>query len=131
MGDTNAAPVPIPVPYPTELSSGILLLRPLSRKGNGPGLIVLAHNPKTSNTNSGTSSSLAIEDGVPSPLIKWAEEGYTVVEIQEQAFGDGKENPLQLAVEELSRCEQCQPQDGPIGLICKRFSVPNDPYSSI
>ncbi|KAH8807951.1 hypothetical protein F5884DRAFT_350033 [Xylogone sp. PMI_703] len=106
-------PVPaLPVPKLKELLPDVSLLPPLSRRGSGPGLIILV--PKLS------VSSLTIENGIPSPLMKWAEESFVVVEIQESALVDQKnaQKLLSYAVEALSTCEQCEPK-GKIGLIGK------------
>lgn len=100
-------PVPLPTPHLTEVGPGISLLEPLSRRGHGPGLVVLS--PGSS------SSGLTIDNGVPSPLMKWAEEGYTVVELLANAWTNGQE-PVSLALAELSRCERCQPK-GQVGLV--------------
>lgn len=110
--DISKPPPPLPSPELTEVAPGISLLLPLSRRGHGPGLIILtADRPEP----------LAIKEGVPSPLIKWAEEGYTVVEIQAQALGVGKRHVLESAVEALSKCGKCEPKDK-IGLVGKSLS---------
>lgn len=62
--------------------------------------------------------SLAIKEGVPSPLVKWAEEGYTVVEIQATALQTGKGHVIRSGIEALESCGQCQPKDK-IGLVGK------------
>lgn len=56
-----------------------------------------------------------LEDGVPSPFLKWAEEGYTVVAVCLGALEDGQEG-ISLALEALSHCEACHPR-GKIGLV--------------
>ena len=56
-----------------------------------------------------------IENGVPSPLTKWAEESYTVVEITAKAF-EGSADPLKAAVEKLNASTVCEPK-GKIGLV--------------
>lgn len=55
--------------------------------------------------------SLAITDGVPSPLVKWAEEGYTVVEIKAEALKSGHGDPIRSAIEKLYACDVCEPKD--------------------
>lgn len=103
---TKPAP-PLPSPELTEVMTGVSLLRPLSRRGKGPGIIILT---------SDYPDPLAIREGVPSPLLKWAEEGYTVVEIQARALTTGKGHLIKSAVETLEGCESCEPKDK-IGLI--------------
>lgn len=55
-----------------------------------------------------TNSNLSIIDGVPSPLIKWAEESYTVVEIQESALSA---DILQRAIKAVFESESCAPKE--------------------
>ncbi|KIW15885.1 hypothetical protein PV08_05935 [Exophiala spinifera] len=104
---TKPAP-PLPSPNLRELEPGVSLLWPLSRRGYGPGLIVLTTD---------TDDPLAIKDGVPSHLVKWAEEGYAVVGIEERAFSSSRASMLlALAVDALAHCEKCDPK-GTIGLV--------------
>jgi carboxymethylenebutenolidase len=103
MADTEA-PLPLPLPSLKRLALGVTLSEPLSRKGQGPGLIVLVPHSGLSDE-----STLHIEGCVPSPLMKWCEESYTVVEILEEAFNGGKD-PISLAVTELSKSDKCQPK---------------------
>ncbi|KAG8168396.1 hypothetical protein KVR01_001145 [Diaporthe batatas] len=98
---TKPAP-PLPSPVLTAVLPGVSLLRPLSRRGTGPGMIVLAED---------YGDSLAITDGVPSPLVKWAEEGYAVVEIRAEALKSGHGDPIRSAIEALYECEVCEPKD--------------------
>lgn len=107
---TKPAP-PLPTPQLRELKPGISLLLPLSRRGHGPGIIILI--PETSDL-------LAIKDGVPSHLVKWAEEGYTVVGIQERALFTEASTLLKAGVEALSQCDECKPK-GNVGLVCRRM----------
>ena len=55
-----------------------------------------------------TLSNLSIIDGVPSPLVKWAEESYTVVEIQESALSA---DVLQCAIKAIFESESCVPKE--------------------
>ncbi|TKX25792.1 hypothetical protein C1H76_1938 [Elsinoe australis] len=94
---------PLPQPKLTQVTDGISLLLPLSRKGSGPGMIVVTPESSVSN--------LEIKEGVPSPLIKWAEESFTVVEIKSSALKQDPSVALQKAQEALSSCQQCEPKD--------------------
>lgn len=105
--DITKPPPPLPSPELTEVMPGVSLLRPLSRRGTGPGMIILT---------SDYDDPLAIKDGVPSPLVKWAEEGYAVVEIQARALGAGQGNLIKSAVETLNKCDKCEPKDK-VGLV--------------
>lgn len=69
-------------------------------------------------SSASSSTGVALKEGVPSNLMKWAEEGYTVVEICASACNDSHES-LGLALKELSDCAVCQPKDK-VGLVCKR-----------
>lgn len=105
--DISKPPPPLPRSAITEIAPGVSLLRPLSRRGSGPGVIILT---------SDLADSLAIEEGVPAPMLKWAEEGYTVVEIQAKALTTSKGHLLQSALEALHDCEKCEPKDK-VGLV--------------
>ncbi|KAF4548408.1 Hypothetical protein D9617_28g065140 [Elsinoe fawcettii] len=93
----------LPQPKLTQLSGGSSLLLPLSRKGTGPGLIAV--------TPESSASNLDIVEGVPSPLIKWAEESFTVVEIKSAAIQKDASTALREAQDALSNCSQCEPKD--------------------
>lgn len=103
----SGPPVPVPPMKPERIADGVTLVRPLSRKGVGPGMIILSPNEESE-------SPIEIEDGIPSLRMKWAEEGYCVAEIRAQASSSA----LKTAVTALSECHECQPNDK-MGLICK------------
>lgn len=63
-----------------------------------------------------TLSNLSIIDGVPSPLIKWAEESYTVVEIQESALSA---DVLQRAIKAIFESESYVPKEK-VGIVGKQ-----------
>jgi carboxymethylenebutenolidase len=104
--DISKPPPALPTTNLTSVSSGVSLLPPLSRIGTGPGIIILTPDSE---------ENLVIKDGVPSPLRKWGEEGYTVVEIQEKAIKSNKD-VLKNAIVALSQCEKCEPK-GVVGLV--------------
>ncbi|KAL1852097.1 hypothetical protein Daus18300_012309 [Diaporthe australafricana] len=105
--DISKPPPPLPSPELTEVMPGVSLLLPLSRLGTGPGMIILTNDYK---------DSLAINEGVPSPLVKWAEEGYAVVEIQATALSTSKEHVIKSALETLRDCDKCKTKDK-VGLV--------------
>lgn len=113
--DISKPPPPLPSPELTEVMPGVSLLRPLSRLGTGPGMIILTHDYQ---------DSLAINEGVPSPLVKWAEEGYAVIEIQATALTTAKGDIIKSAVETLRDCDKCEPKDK-VGLVgqCSYFQA--------
>lgn len=84
-------------------------LLPLSRKGSGPGLIILTPGSES------PSDDIVIKNGIPSPLVKWAEESYTVVQIQSSGL---KSNPSVVAeaIEALKTCEAVE-GNGKYGLV--------------
>lgn len=101
--DISSPAPPLPSSDLQTIRPGVSLLAPLSRRGHGPGMIMLVSDHE---------QQLAIIEGVPSHLIKWAEEGYAVVEIQRKALeGDDAAAVMSLAMEALAGCEQCQPKD--------------------
>jgi carboxymethylenebutenolidase len=67
MSKMNISPKPVPPPELRQIALGMTLATPLSRRGIGPGLLLLVHN---------IASRLSVKDGIPSPLMKWAEEGF-------------------------------------------------------
>lgn len=110
--DISKPPAPLPSPRPQVILPGVTLLPPLSRRGHGPGLILLVPD---------SNAQLTITDGVPSVLIKWAEEGYTIVAISASAI----ESPpvdlqqlLAIGTKALKDSIECNPKDE-IGLVCK------------
>jgi len=107
--DITKPPNPLPAIQLKEIQPGVSLLPPLSRRGHGPGLVVLT--PTSENL-------LEIKDGVPSVLIKWAEEGYTVVQIDGSTFATvDNGNVLSEALEAIRQCKQYD--EGKIGIVGK------------
>ena len=100
----------IPNAAPQELSPHLTLQLPLSRRGSGPGLIIVVDHY----------APLEISEKSldPPPMQKWAEEGFAVVQLKVPGkIEDGGEFPLDRAIEVLKGCEQCIWGDG-VGLIC-------------
>lgn len=64
--DISQPAPPLPKSGLKEIRSNINILAPLSRRGHGPGLLILVpdHNYQ-----------LDITEGVPSPILKWARGG--------------------------------------------------------
>lgn len=122
----SGPPKPVPPQKPEEITKGITLLRPLSRKGHGPGLIILAPPPPIQdNNNNPTTSSTEIQNGIPSLRMKWAEEGYCVAQIQPHAFSSSSASPssaLQIAVQALQACAECEPKEK-MGIVCYDFDL--------
>lgn len=112
--DISKPAPPLPETTFNEISPEISLLNPLTRRGHGPGLIVLLP--------AGHELS-AIKEGVPSVAIKWAEEGYTVVGIS--GFAGDASRTLKKALDAFDDHEKCEPK-GNVGLLCtyQRYTVP-------
>jgi carboxymethylenebutenolidase len=104
--DITKPPAALPEPRPKEIGAGLQLLPPLSRRGHGPGMILLVADSE---------SSLKIDHGVPGTLIKWAEEGYTVVEISSRALAENS-HALKEAIEALKSCAECD-WDAKVGIV--------------
>ncbi|KAF2013332.1 dienelactone hydrolase-like protein [Aaosphaeria arxii CBS 175.79] len=102
---------------PIKVSPHLTIQPPLSRRGHGPGLILVADHY----------ASLDESDKHldPPPLVKWAEEGYAVAQvlIPGKTDEDGSEFPLKRAVEELRKLESCD-DGGGFGLISYLTRVP-------
>lgn len=124
----SGPPKPVPPQKPEEIAEGITLLRPLSRKGHGPGLIILApppSPPSPQDNNNPTTSSKEIQNGIPSLRMKWAEEGYCVAQIQPHASSSSASSSssvLQIAVQALQACAECEPKEK-MGIICYDFDL--------
>lgn len=101
---------PLPQARPVEYAPKQTLLPPLSRRGVGPGLIVVL----SADGSLPAPDNVKIENGVPSTLTKWAEEGYTVVELQ--AGLESLKSAISAALNELRRCTSCEPKEA-VGLV--------------
>lgn len=115
----SSPPTPVPPQKPVEIAEGITLLRPLSRRGHGPGLIILAPPPHHQD-NHPTTSPTELENGIPSLRMKWAEEGYCVAQIQPYASSSSSSSfcsAIQRAVQALQACTECEPKEK-MGIIC-------------
>ncbi|KAJ5341706.1 hypothetical protein N7541_010830 [Penicillium brevicompactum] len=114
MSEIEEASVPLPTAQVESVGAGISLLRPLSRRGYGPGLLLILPDAQ---------SLVPLKDlqekGTPPPLYKWAEEGYTVAEVLTSALKDAStpSETVKLAFTSLQSQETCKPEGG-IGLIC-------------
>lgn len=73
MGDVTPTPPKSAYPAPQVISPHLTLQAPLSRRGRGPGLVlVLDHYALAERSD---------EHLDPEPLRKWAEEGWAVVQV--------------------------------------------------
>lgn len=102
---------PASYPSPQEISPHLLLQPPLSRRGRGPGLIlILDHYALVEKSEKHLD---------PPPLQKWAEEGFAVVQLLVPGkVEDGGEFPLDKALKVLKGCEGCDYGKG-VGIVCE------------
>ncbi|KAH8629757.1 NTF2-like protein [Alternaria alternata] len=99
-----------PPPLPRTISPSITLQPPLSRRGKGPGLVLVLDHYAAREAKDGCLD--------PPPLQKWAEEGFAVVQLLVPGkVEDGGEFPLHKALEALKNCKGCEFSSG-VGLIC-------------
>lgn len=95
-----------------KLGVGIQLYSPLSRKGHGPPLIIVVPEASAGvrgQTPTQTKPTLSSQQ-------KWAEEGFTVVQIQPSSFDEGgADAALKNAFKGLDECTSCD--GGNAGLI--------------
>ncbi|KAK7545554.1 hypothetical protein IWX49DRAFT_339184 [Phyllosticta citricarpa] len=92
------APSPIPSAKPTQPHPGITLHAPLTRRGYGPGLLLLVDTvlplaPSDKNLD-------------PPPLVKWAEEGFCVAQVVVDA-SQGERTAIEKAIECLKSMDEC------------------------
>jgi carboxymethylenebutenolidase len=79
-------PVPMPSASLETLKENIVLQRPLTRRGTGPGIIIVLPAPNTLEPRS-PDAAIPLD---PEPVQKWAEEGFVVVGItysEKASFG--------------------------------------------
>ncbi|CBX95349.1 hypothetical protein IAQ61_004174 [Plenodomus lingam] len=99
----------ISYPAPQVISSNLTLQAPLSRRGRGPGLVLVLDHYAQIQPNEKYLD--------PPPLKKWAEEGFAIVQLLVPGkVEDGGEFPLQKALDVLKGCEGCEFEKG-VGLI--------------
>lgn len=100
----DETPVALPSAPLQNIAPNILLQPPLSRRGKGPGLVLvvdatlpLGHSDKTLD---------------PPPLLKWAEEGYAVAQItlraDDAASPDAFHADLRTALDALAALGECE-----------------------
>ncbi|KAI1361149.1 hypothetical protein F5Y08DRAFT_315576 [Xylaria arbuscula] len=140
MADQEETPVPLPSAPLIQLAGGATLQPPLTRRGYGPGLIIITprdpplspsdeskpEDDEQESSSSGESdSSRKAKTLDPLPLKKWAEEGYAVVQL---VPGHGEQGwdiatALRRAIEALEKLETCNVKDR-FGLIV--YGEPKD-----
>ncbi|KAK2785242.1 hypothetical protein FQN52_008581 [Onygenales sp. PD_12] len=72
--DIEETPVPLPSAPPKQIHADLTIQPPLSRRGHGPGLVIVLPDPIQLDEIKQTLD--------PPPCQKWAEEGYAVAEVK-------------------------------------------------
>ncbi|KAL1627707.1 hypothetical protein SLS56_006156 [Neofusicoccum ribis] len=103
MAPPEETPVPLPTARPLTISPAVVVQPPLSRRGHGPGVVLvvsgalpLGHSDKTLD---------------PPPLLKWAEEGYAVAQITLDGDPSGFQRDLRRAIDALASLEECSQKE--------------------
>jgi carboxymethylenebutenolidase len=109
--DITQAPAPLPSAKLEKLKPGLSLQPPLTRLGSGPGLILIT-------TPEIYDEKLTQRDDAPTPVLKWAEEGYAVFQVSAEALGSDIATVFVKALHAFKYCETCRPKDK-VGLICE------------
>lgn len=95
-------PVRLPDAPLQELAAGIKLQPPLSRRGHGPGVIVVLPSRLSLRPHAKCGLKTPLD---PDPVQKWAEEGFAVVGVQLSANSDITET-LAAAIAGLESCPE-------------------------
>ena len=93
----------LPNAQTVNLEHGLILQPPLSRCGYGPGLIILRPNKLADCQDRNDSLD-------PEPLIKWAEESYTAVQVTVDEQSHTSEL-VEVGINILLSRDECQPKD--------------------
>ena len=89
---------------PISVATDVLLQTPLSRRGKGPGLLLIVPNNYQGRISADFNKTLD-----PEPLQKWAEEGFAVVEVRVEV--NGALDTCELAIEALLDLPQCTSEE--------------------
>lgn len=96
--DIDASGKPSPSAPCVQVTPDISIQSPLSRRGNGPGLVLVVSENLDLSWHEKTLD--------PPPLQKWAEEGYCVAQIRIHE-GSNLASQLGIAVAELQKRPEC------------------------
>jgi carboxymethylenebutenolidase len=86
---------------PVKLTPTLSIQGPLSRRGTGPGLLII----QVPTAESSPAVSRPTLD--PEPLQKWAEESYAVARVEIAEYGIVTEPDLRQAIDALARHDKC------------------------
>lgn len=93
-------PIELPSAPVVTLSEGLILQPPLSRRGSGPGLLIIL--PPSDEI---TPSTKIVRPLDPDPVTKWAEEGFAVVSAVSSDLLDVNQT-IEQALDGLDACPQ-------------------------
>lgn len=102
---TKTAPPPLPSAPAVELSPTLTLQPPLSRRGRGPGIVIVVSDEADIKNNTNPTKTLD-----PVPIQKWAEEGYVVAQLKKPSANASSwkfEEDLKSAIDALKSHETC------------------------
>lgn len=118
-------PVPLPSAQIIQLASNASLQPPLSRRGHGPGLIMIDPGYELPEKPSAEPPSETLD---PAPQYKWAEEGYAVVRLiiqdtVEEGIWAVDDGAFGKAVDALMGQEECDLKDkfALLGMSCEEL----------
>lgn len=107
-GDEEAEPLPSAKPF--KISTSVIIQPPLTRRGNGPGLILIVPSGLDLKSHDQTLD--------PPPFHKWGEEGYSVAQITVvEGKGDKFQTHLKEAIDGLAALKECDSTEK-MGFIC-------------
>lgn len=92
--------MPLPNAQPVKLAPNLTIQAPLSRKGYGPGILIVRSSVSPNQRN--TEQTLD-----PEPLQKWAEEGFVCVEIEVPDDIQPTNEIFSQALDALKNHEKC------------------------
>ncbi|CAL3970831.1 unnamed protein product [Diplocarpon coronariae] len=117
-----------PSAKPIALNSAVTIQPPLSRRGQGPGLLLIV--PKDYAVRDLANASKTLD---PEPLQKWAEEGFAVAQVTVETRSGEKllgSADCDTAVEALAELPQCT-LNNEVGVIIYGFSSPTGPTKEV
>jgi carboxymethylenebutenolidase len=96
-------PVALPSAPLVHINDRVVLQPPLSRRGTGPGIVLVLPDSTQISRNEGSTKPLD-----PEPVLKWAEEGFAVVGVTNLEENEGSrllEKNLELSLDALEALE--------------------------
>ncbi|KAJ5656079.1 hypothetical protein N7507_008029 [Penicillium longicatenatum] len=110
--------MPLPNAQPVKLAQNLTVQAPLSRKGHGPGILIVRSSVSPDQRN--TEKTLD-----PEPLQKWAEEGFVCVEIEVPEDLQSMKGIFHQALSALENHNECDKKSCYGLIVYSSSSVPN------